>query len=246
MRTALLADIHANREAMSACLAHAEQQQVDRYLLLGDYVGYGADPGWVVDRVKTLCGRGAVALLGNHDAAALGGAHGMNPIAAEAIEWTRTRLDAAQCEFLGSLPLIASEGDYLFVHANAHNPAGWHYILGRRDAANDLQAGDQHAIFCGHVHVPALYHMSQTGKISEFTPVAGVEIPLLRRRQWLAVIGAVGQPRDHDPAACYAILDSDREVLTYIRVPYDVESAARKILAAGLPAALALRLEHGS
>jgi diadenosine tetraphosphatase ApaH/serine/threonine PP2A family protein phosphatase len=93
--------------------------------------------------------------------------------------------------------------------------------------------------------VPALYHMSMTGKFASFDPVDRVEIPLSSQRRWLAVIGSVGQPRDHNPAACYGVLDDERNVLTYIRVPYDVESAARKIREAGLPIMLADRLFEG-
>jgi diadenosine tetraphosphatase ApaH/serine/threonine PP2A family protein phosphatase len=102
-----------------------------------------------------------------------------------------------------------------------------------------------HATFCGHTHIPALFHMSMTGKFASFDPVDRVDIPLTRQRRWLAVIGSVGQPRDRDPAACYAVLDDERNVLTYVRVAYDIETAAQKIRAAGLPAALSERLYEG-
>ena len=95
------------------------------------------------------------------------------------------------------------------------------------------------------MHVPQLYHLSPTGKIARFQPVQGVELPLLTHRRWLAVLGAVGQPRDHNPAACYGALDTDRNVLTFVRVPYDVETAARKIREAGLPEFLSHRLIEG-
>ena len=101
------------------------------------------------------------------------------------------------------------------------------------------------ATFCGHTHVPMLFHMSMTGKIARIDPVDRVEIPLMTRRRWLAVIGSVGQPRDRDPAACYAVLDDERDALSYVRVPYDIDGAARKIRAAGLPAVLSARLFEG-
>ncbi len=106
-------------------------------------------------------------------------------------------------------------------------------------------ATQAHATFCGHTHVPALFHMSLTGKFASFVPVERVEIPLTPQRRWLAVLGSVGQPRDRDPAACYAVLDEQRYALTYVRVPYDIESAARKIVDAGLPAVLGMRLFDG-
>jgi diadenosine tetraphosphatase ApaH/serine/threonine PP2A family protein phosphatase len=245
MLIALLSDIHANREAFEACLAHAREAGARRFILLGDYVGYGADPSFVLDRVMELVADGAIALKGNHDAAVLADAAGMNAAAHEAILWTRTQLNAAQRDFLAVLPLTFEEDDRLFVHASADLPAHWTYITGREVAARSMRATKCQQTFCGHVHVPALFQLTQTGKIGEFVPVPNVEIPLLPRRQWLAVLGSVGQPRDHDPAASYALLDDEKSTLTYIRVPYDIAAAARKILTAGLPPMLATRLERG-
>jgi diadenosine tetraphosphatase ApaH/serine/threonine PP2A family protein phosphatase len=245
MVIALFADIHGNREALTACLADAARRNADRTIFLGDFVGYGADPGWVVDRVMEHTGRGALAILGNHDAAVCGANDTMNETARAAIEWTRGQLSAAQQAFLRRLPLTVEQDGRLFVHASADEPSRWHYILHASDARRSLGATAAWQTFCGHVHVPALYHLSLTGKLLEFTPVAGSPIPMLRGRHWLAVIGAVGQPRDRNPAACYALLDDVQNTLTYIRVPYDVETAARKVRAAGLPAVLAARLERG-
>jgi len=246
MISALLSDIHANREALTACLADATRRGVDRYIFLGDLVGYGADPEWVVDRVMELAGRGALVIRGNHDAAACGARQSMNAVAQEAIEWTASRLNTAQREFLMSRPLHVEEGERLFVHASADEPEHWHYVLDAHSARESLMATQAQQTFCGHVHMPALYHLSLTGKLIEFTPVTGSTIPLLRGRKWLAVLGAVGQPRDNNAAACYALLDEEQNRLTYQRVPYDTATAARKIREAGLPDVLAARLERGS
>jgi diadenosine tetraphosphatase ApaH/serine/threonine PP2A family protein phosphatase len=100
-------------------------------------------------------------------------------------------------------------------------------------------------VFCGHMHDPHLYHASSTGKLGEFIPVPGAPIELSGARRWLAIPGSVGQPRDGNPAACYALFDTDTGTLTFQRVPYDHEAAAASILAAGLPAAMAERLQHG-
>jgi diadenosine tetraphosphatase ApaH/serine/threonine PP2A family protein phosphatase len=245
MMIALLADIHGNREAMTACLADAERRHVDRFIFLGDLVGYGAEPGWVVDRVGEHVARGAMAILGNHDAAAAGVREDMNETAQEAIEWTRRQLNSAQKNFLGALPLFVEHDGRLFVHASPFEASHWHYITGSQAARRSLTATSAGQSFCGHVHIPALYGLSLTGKLMEFSPVAGMAVPLLRGRRWLAVIGAVGQPRDHNPAACYALLDDKANTLTYRRVAYDVSTAARKIRDAGLPAILATRLERG-
>jgi diadenosine tetraphosphatase ApaH/serine/threonine PP2A family protein phosphatase len=245
MRIALMSDIHANREALVACLINARLHDVERYVFLGDYVGYGADPGFAVETIEAHVARGAIAVLGNHDAAIEVGTADMNEGAARAIAWTREQLSASQRAFLRSLPLTASEADRLYVHANADAPGEWGYVTDLYTASRSLIAMRAHIALCGHIHVPALYHMSQTGKIASFEPVGGVEIPLSRHRRWLAVLGAVGQPRDGDAAACYAILDDQRETLVYLRVPYDIDSAARKIRAAGLPSRLADRLYAG-
>jgi diadenosine tetraphosphatase ApaH/serine/threonine PP2A family protein phosphatase len=245
MRLALMSDVHGNREALEACLDHAAQNGVERYVYLGDYAGYGADPGWVIDTVQAHVGRGALAVLGNHDAAVLTDSQDMNETAAAAMAWTRTQLDDRQRAFLAGLPLTIEEKDRLYVHASGFEPDEWHYVTELYAAAKSLMATRAHATFCGHTHVPALFHMSMTGKFASFDPVDRVDIPLTRQRRWLAVIGSVGQPRDRDPAACYAVLDDERDLLTYVRVPYDVESAARKIRAAGLPLSLSARLFEG-
>ena len=242
---ALFADIHGNREALSACLADAARRNAGRYVFLGDLVGYGADPAWVVDRVSDYIARGAVAVRGNHDAAAAGEPVAMDRTAADAIAWTRGELDEARQAFLANLPLTAEEGDRLYVHASADEPARWHYVVDSQRAQKSLEATARPQSFCGHVHRPALYFRSRAGTVSAFAPTAGVAVPLLPGRHWLAVLGAVGQPRDRNPAACYGLLDEADNTLTYVRVPYDVASAARKIRDAGLPAVLAARLEQG-
>lgn len=242
----LFSDIHANREALQACLDHARRAGIGRFIFLGDYVGYGADPGFAVDTVMREVEAGAIALLGNHDAAISSGTGGMNSVAAEAIEWTRPQLTTTQSDFLTQLPLTFEDHGRLFVHASAHKPERWEYMVSTENAARSFTATRARLTFCGHVHVPQVYHLSQTGKIAGFDPVQAMELPLLQQRRWIAVIGAVGQPRDNNPAACYGALDIDRNVLTYVRVPYDNETAAKKIRTAGLPEILSLRLLEGA
>ena len=245
MLIALFTDIHGNREALEACLAHAGRRPIDRFVFLGDYVGYGADPGFVVDTVRGFAERGAVALRGNHDSAAAGTRERMNDEAEIALQWTRGQLDSGQLAFLAGLPLVADEGDRLYVHASAAEPEHWDYVIDETGAARSLQATDAALTFCGHVHVPALFHLSATGKVARFEPVTDVALTLTPQRRWLAVIGAVGQPRDRNSAACYALYDDAARTLTYIRVPYDIEAAQRKIRDAGLPLFLSARLAWG-
>ena len=245
MRIAFFADVHGNREALTACLDHAARARIDRYAFLGDYVGYGADPVFAVETVMAHAQRGAIAILGNHDAAALVPDPQMSGIATAAIDWTRGQLSAAHAAFLRGLPLTSEDDGRLYVHASADDPAAWHYVTDADAASRCLAATTARATFCGHTHVPALFHQSATGRTAAFTPHAGVDIPLTAGRRWLATIGSVGQPRDHNPAACYAVLDTVAATLTYVRVPYDIDAAARKIDDAGLPRALSERLYAG-
>ena len=246
MRLALLADLHANREAVSACLAHAQRSNAERYAFLGDFVGYGADPVWVLSTVMAHVEKGALAVLGNHDAAVLHGPRKtMNPNARKVIEWTRGHLTAAHLEFLGGLPLQVEDGERLLVHANAWAPEKWEYITSAFDARSSMMATRCRLTCCGHVHEPTLYHMGSGCRAAEFKPVSGTGIPLSRQRRWLAIPGSVGQPRDGVPAACYALLDTASNVLTYYRVAYDFEAAARKIREAGLPESFVVLLDQG-
>ena len=245
MRVALFADIHANRQALSASLAEARALGAERTVLLGDYVGYGADPEWTVSTVIDLVEQGVMAVRGNHDNAVGDPREQLNVEAQIVIEWMRGQLGAAPRRFLEELPLALADDDRLYVHAEASAPKRWRYVTGVEDAARSLVAASAPITFCGHVHRPALYTMSATGKVTAFTPITGSPIRLVPGRRWLAVLGSVGQPRDGNPAASFAILDTRRGELTYCRAPYDVEAAAARIRENGLPAFLADRLALG-
>ncbi|MDQ2869696.1 MAG: metallophosphatase family protein [Acidobacteriota bacterium] len=246
MRIALFADVHANLQALEACLAHAAGAGADRHVFLGDHVGYGGDPEAVVETLKDLVGRGAIAVLGNHDAAVAGELRQqMTGDAKTAIEWTRGRLDGGQREFLSSLPLSVEEEGRFYAHANGWAPADWEYVLGTREAERSLRATRSRLSAFGHIHRPMLYHRAETGLTQAFEPIPGAPVPLSATRRWLLLPGSAGQPRDGNPAACYAVLDETRKVVTFHRVPYDAESAARRIRDVGLPESLALRLEMG-
>jgi len=242
---AIFADIHANRQAFSACLDFARAHGAQRYICLGDYVGYGADPEWTVDTVMGLVNDGAMAVRGNHDNAISTPSETMNAEAQAAIEWTRGRLSAAQRRFLAELPMTLREDDHLYVHSEASHPARWRYVESTADAARSLEATDADVTFCGHIHLPSLYSMSAAAKMTSFVPTSGVPVQLLGGRRWLAVLGSVGQPRDRNPSAAFAMLDTETREITYCRVPYDVDAAAQRIRDNGLPLWLADRLMVG-
>jgi diadenosine tetraphosphatase ApaH/serine/threonine PP2A family protein phosphatase len=247
MKLALITDIHANREAFETCLEQAHLHGAERIALMGDFVGYGADPAWVVSCVQDLVAQGAIAVKGNHDEAVVNGpSPNLIEDARRVIAWTREQLSAEQIDFLGQLPYSREELGCLFVHANAFAPTRWEYINSRTEAVRSMHATDCRHTFVGHVHQPMLYHMSSTGKIADFRPTPGVAVPVPAHRQWLAVPGSCGQPRDGNPAACWALFDTGHQTLTFHRVPYNFEATAAKIIAAGLPPGLGERLQHGA
>ena len=252
MKIALFADVHSNLEALQACLAHAGREGAGMQVFLGDLVGYGADPVGCLALIAKYAERGALLVRGNHDDAALGGlCEYMNPIAREAIYWTRAQLGAEHRAFLSTLPMTTRRGDLLFVHASANMPGNWTYISGKRQAALCMDAADAAISFVGHVHTQMLYASANLvpGNFStaaqEFVPTPGVAIPLTASRHWLAIAGSVGQPRVAGNAAAYALFDEEQRMLTFFRVPYDYQAAARRIIAAGLPEQLAWQLEWG-
>ncbi len=246
MRIGLFADIHSNREALEACLYHAASQRIDRYIFPGDLIGYGADPVWVLNTVMHYHEKDAVVVLGNHDEAVFAARdRTMHDDALYAVEWTRSQLSEVHLSFLTNLPKRVEQSDCLYVHANAWDPGGWQYIAAVPEAKRSLAATLCRFTFCGHLHEPDLYHQGATGRVIPFKPVSGVEIPLGIHQRWVVVLGSVGQPRDGNPAACYAVYDKDRNLLTYYRVPFDTDTTAKKIREAGLPDWLGSRLESG-
>lgn len=254
MRLALFSDIHANRQALDACLAHAQKKGAERYAFLGDLVGYGADPAYVVQRVMALAAQGALAVRGNHDHYVSEPADKTRSIGHTGIDWTRRQLNDQERNFLAALPLALREGDMLLVHGSADAPANWRYVESAAQAGHSLQAacheppGDEQVryVFCGHVHWQTLYFSD--GSASAMTPAPfapGVPTPLPERLRWLATVGSVGQPRDGQSEAMYALLDSTARRLTFHRVPYDVRAAMAAIHATPMPGIFAERLASG-
>jgi len=245
VRLALLSDIHANLEALEACLADARERGAERFALLGDFVGYGADAEATIDIVMRLAHDGAVVIKGNHDAAMERAAGYFNDDARAALDHARNTLREDQLRFLAGLPLTVQHATSLFVHASAASPARWDYIDSASAALRCVQATNCTRTFCGHVHDQLLYFVNAMGRMTKFRPTSGAAIPMRGTRQWLAIVGTVGQPRDRNPAAAYAIFDDEAREITFLRVPYDHLAAAAKIRTAGLPEALAYRIEAG-
>lgn len=249
MRLALLSDIHANIQALEACLTHARAKQAQRFVFLGDLVGYGANPAEVVERIMQLTEEGALAIRGNHDAMAIKPPAAIKTVGDSTAAWTHRQLSTEQREWMASLGLTLQLGEVLFVHASVNEPALWHYVYDQRAARDSLDAAvtwpDVRYVFGGHVHLQTLYTRGAGTAVLACNTLPGVAVPVPRQRQWLGTVGSVGQPRDGNTQAMYSLLDTDRSQFTFHRVPYDHGAAATAIRRAGLPGFFADRLESG-
>ena len=240
MRYGILGDVHGNLEALEVALEALASERVDRYLQMGDIVGYGADPNECIQILKDL---DAVVVAGNHDEAVLGrlDAECFNEAAHAAVEWTRSNLRPSGRRFLESLPLVAIVDDEVtMVHSSPDEPDLFDYVLCHHDAARALECFDTRVCFIGHSHVPAAFILN-----SGVEAVDAEELTLEEDQSALINVGAVGQPRDENPACAFAVYDSETTSYQLFRRPYDIDAAANKILDAGLPRLLAERLYLG-
>jgi len=239
LKTAIISDIHANLEALQAVLAHAQSAGADRLVCLGDVVGYNADPDACLELLRAR--PGLICLRGNHDAMAADDAPilGINPMAHAAITWTRSRLSAEQKAWLRALPLVVEEPGAVFTHASLQEPEAWHYVKSADAARRHLAQQSAPLGFVGHSHLAFAWR--ETG--ADLDLVQEARLTLRPDERWLVSVGSVGQPRDHDRRAAYALHDDDAGTVRHVRVEYDVAAAQRKILDAGLPARLAERLD---
>jgi diadenosine tetraphosphatase ApaH/serine/threonine PP2A family protein phosphatase len=246
MRLALLSDIHANIQALDACLAHARARGAKQFAILGDLVGYGGDPVAVVAQVQALAGQGARVLKGNHDAMAVKPPVCARTMGESSAAWTHAQLDPAQRAFLDNLPYTLEFGSTLLVHGSADLPEEWRYVQDTIAAGTSLDAASpMRHVFGGHVHFQTLYGRVDQSRPSRYGFIPGAPVPVPATLQWLATLGSVGQPRDGNPHAMYAVFDADRLELTFERVDYDHAKAAQAVRRAGLPDFFAERLQLG-
>ncbi len=239
MRYAIISDIHSNLEALSAVFRDMDDQGVDCCYCLGDLVGYGADPVAVLQWVRE---RAELIVAGNHDHAMSGilPLSHFNEFARKAAEWTVDQLEDEHIQMLRRLPVKEMKGDVTLVHATISSPAEFNYIMNESHARKNFEALETKIGFVGHSHVPMNFLERDEIRFSAAEKV-NVEDDL----RLIVNIGSVGQPRDEDPRASYAIYDDEEDMIYIRRVEYDIESAAEKIKDAGLPAMLAERLYKG-
>ena len=236
-KIALISDIHANLTALESVLADAAQQGAERYVCLGDVVGYGPNPSECVTAIQEL---GCICIKGNHDEYISYGdeLNNFNELAKAALTWTKGQLSTPQKDWLASLPYTRRLGRQMLVHASINNPESWEYVRNSFDASIALNAQNTDMCFSGHTHVPIVYEMSG-GKVKSIDEEV---VQLDATSKYLVNCGSVGQPRDGDPRACYVMFDTIERTITFRRIPYDAESVAAEIRAAGLPEKLAARL----
>lgn len=232
MRYAVISDIHSNREALSRALDLIDGMQVDEIVCLGDIVGYGANPSECLALVRE---RTSLITLGNHDHAVNDpkAKYDFNTFARSAIRWTVAKMTIEEKSILRSLPFSISLDQFHFVHATPHQPEQWDYIFSAFEARLYERAFHERVCFVGHSHVPGIYSMNP--KVLSYNSTG----------RFIINVGSIGQPRDGDPRLSYGIVDTVAGTYENFRLEYDVETAAAKILDAGLPKSLAERLFIG-
>ena len=241
MRYGIFGDIHSNIEALSAVLKALDQEKCDQLLCLGDIIGYGASPKECLDIIR---GRKITTVAGNHDLAAIGqfDLNSFNSAARDAMLYSIAQLSTPDLEYFGSLPLIRTTDDFMVVHASPRHPENFDYIFTVTQAEDLFRDAANNLTFIGHSHIPLVFFYDPP----EMTDYSfATEFYLKRKRKIIFNCGSVGQPRDGDPDACYVIFDSNIAKMRLTRVPYNVESAAKRIRAADLPPILAERLYRG-
>jgi len=239
MRFAIFGDIHANLEALQAVRADAEARECTNYVCLGDVVGYNANPHECVEIVRQL---ECPVVKGNHDEQATidTGLENFNPLAEEAINWTRDHLSEEDKKWLRELRLVRHVRDFTIVHATLDTPQKWGYVFNQLDAAASFNYQHTNLCFYGHTHVPRAYVKDAT--------VKGVSLERLiiePNKKYFINVGSVGQPRDGDWRAAYCVFSPAERIVELRRITYDINTAQDKIVNAGLPQRLADRLEVG-
>jgi diadenosine tetraphosphatase ApaH/serine/threonine PP2A family protein phosphatase len=245
MRLAIISDIPSNLEALEGVLPRIEAEGVDAILNLGDLVGYNASPN---ECLELLLQKPVVSLAGNHDLALLevSRAENFNIIAYQALLWSREQVKAEYLDFFRSLPVTREGKGFIACHGTPTSTDAYvaFHFQGKRVLNYLRHLPDMRVCFFGHTHRPALWYRDIRGKIA-LLPIRPSKMRLERNCLYLINPGSVGQPRDGNPEAAYAIYDDEEFSIHFKSVPYDVKSAQRRILEAGLPEYLAERLAQG-
>jgi len=243
MRYVIIADIHANLAAFTAVLDDIERRGgVEEVWCLGDVVGYGPDPHQCIELLRQY---NHVCVAGNHDWAAIGkiSTSDFNPEAAAACHWTTQQLSPEDIDYLGSLPLVIERDDFTLAHGSPREPI-WEYLLSTSNARENFAYFQSQFCLVGHSHVPLVFEYNEAGACSFREFPADIEIALVKNRLIINP-GGVGQPRDGDPRASYAIYNSETRTIRHYRIPYDIEATQVRMTECRLPVRLVARLSYG-
>ena len=243
MRYAIIADIHANLAAFTAVLEDIEHRGgVEEVWCLGDVVGYGPDPHQCIELLRQY---NHVCVAGNHDWAAVGkvDTSDFNPDAAAACHWTAQQLSPGDIKYLESLPLVIEKDDFTLVHGSPRDPI-WEYVLSTSIALENFTFFQSKYCLVSHSHVPLVFKYDETGSCSLSQLSTNIGLALGKTRLIINP-GGIGQPRDSDPRASYAIYDSETSLIRLYRIPYDIDATQDKMMQSGLPVRLVVRLSHG-
>jgi len=241
LRIGIIADIHANFEALEVVLNALQKKEVDQLICLGDLVGYGPNPNECVAKVLEICD---IVVAGNHDHGAIGkcSIDRFNAFARQAILWTHDVLTSEFKQAIQELPLLWDNGQLMAVHASPEAPEKWHYVSSEDAVFRSLMALTSSYCFIGHTHIPAIFSRTREGDI---ILQKGKSLTLQKDQLHLINVGSVGQPRDSDPRAAYGVLDMDKSQFELYRVPYDIEAVQAKMTKEGIPDFLIQRLKVG-
>lgn len=240
MKYAIIGDIHSNLEALSVVLEDAKARDVTHYACVGDIVGYNADPLACLQLLYEL--PNLLCVRGNHDhyCSHEDSLTGFHPLAADVVAWTRRQLGDADVAFLRGLRFVLAAPHFTLVHSTLDTPEMWGYVFDKLEADANFAYQNSSLCFFGHTHVPLAFEKASDIQFGLYT-----KIKIKMGRKYFINVGSVGQPRDGDPRAAYATYEVKSKEVHLHRIPYDIESAQRKIIKAGLPERLAERLSLG-
>ncbi len=247
MRYAIIADIHGNLEAFNAVLNEISDGDVDQFVCAGDIVGYGANPNECCSILRRL---NAIVVLGNHDAVSINklGLEWFNPHAKVSANWTSETLSKSNWDYLSQLEYTIHCEVFSLTHSSLRSPKEFSYIYSPIEANQCFdEMKDSTICFIGHTHIAEIYcKKNKDERIDHVRITEGGKIQLYPDYKYIVNCGSIGQPRDHNPRAAYALFDSENHTIEFRRVEYDIKSAQKKIISVGLPSFLAERLSYGS
>jgi len=240
MRYGIFSDVHSNLPALDSVLRAYSQERIDKYVCIGDVVGYASQPRECIAKIKDL---NAILVAGNHDWACVDliSSRYFNPIALEAVEWTKDRLSDSEKGFLKSQELVFSENNFILAHGSLDSPEDFNYLFDQLDAGVTFELMSVDICFVGHTHIPGVF-VKDNNRIDY---IQEYPLHLSPLKKYIINVGSVGQPRDKNPQASYCVYDSDRGIIEIKRVDYDIKQAQEGILRVGLPSFLAERLVSG-